>query len=138
MTTPSLWLEDINDALREIVRQIGRDKSGYKVVGCKLWPEKSPEAAGALLANCLNIHRPERLTPEQTFLLFRMVREAGYHAAKRWFDEATGYVPGEPMEPETERARLQREFISAVEHLGQIEKRLEQISAQPVALRVAR
>lgn len=125
MNQPALFIEDMQEALREIVRALG----GSKAVGPMLWPEKTPDSAAQLLANCLNANRPERLTPEQVFFLFAKARQIGFHAAKRWFDEATGYVPGEPMEPEDERAKLQRMTISAVQELALLTARLEKLNA---------
>ena len=40
-------------ALVEAVKALG----GSKVVGCKLWPEKAPDAAQRLLLDCLNDDR---------------------------------------------------------------------------------
>lgn len=118
-----LVLDSINDALIECVRALG----GTKKVGPILWPEKSVDAAARQLADCLNPERPAHLTPEQMTLLFMMARKANYHGAKRWFDEATGYVPGEPMEPEDERAKLMRAFNESVALQAQIAARMERL-----------
>lgn len=123
-----LVIESINDAVQEMVRCLG----GPKIVGKILWPEKGVEAAARQLADCLNTERAARLSPEQTVLLFAMSRQAGYHGAKRWFDESTGYVPGEPMEPEDERAKLQRQYIDSVTTAGQLVARLEKLGAGPM------
>lgn len=129
-----LVIESINDAVQEMVRCLG----GPKIVGKILWPEKSVEAAARQLADCLNPDRAARLSPEQIVLLFSMSRQAGYHGAKRWFDETTGYVPGEPMEPEDERAKLQRAAIDAISSLSGITARLEKLGAATTLKAVAR
>lgn len=134
MNQPALFLEDINDAMRELVRALG----GAKAVGPVLWPEKTPERAAADVNACLNQHRAEHFTPEQVVLLFQRARQAGFHAAKRWLDEATGYVPGEPIEPEDERAKLMRAFTDSVALQAQLVARLERLNAAPTLKAVAK
>ena len=67
-------------ALVEAVKALG----GSKVVGCKLWPEKAPDAAQRLLLDCLNDDRPAHLTPEHVVLILRLARQAGHHGAVGW------------------------------------------------------
>ena len=124
MNQPALFIDNMNAALAEIVRALG----GPKAVGCLLWPTKDPERAAEDVRACLNVHRAERFKPDHVFFLFRRAREAGFHAAKHWFDEATGYAPSEPLEPEDERAKLMRAFNESVALQAQIAARMERLS----------
>ncbi len=100
--TGQLFLESVYDALRAIVDRCG----GPKAVAARLWTSKNPDDARKLLLDCLNPARAEKLDPEQVIHLLRMAREADYHEAKHWLDEATGYQPSAPADPEIERDRL--------------------------------
>lgn len=114
--------EDETDALRELVRSLG----GTKDVGHKLRPDLTPERAGAWLKDCLNPDRPERLQPSQLFHLFRLGRSAGVDGPAQFILGNAGYQLV-PMEPEDEKARLQREYIEAVATLRRISDRLERV-----------
>lgn len=119
-----LFCEDIYDALRAIVQQLG----GAKVVGAKLWPHKSVEDARRLCLDCLNAERAEKFDPAQVVLLFRWSREANFHVAKHWFDAETGYKPAEPTSPSDELADLQRQFIASVHEQQTLVKRMERLA----------
>ncbi|WP_342049905.1 MULTISPECIES: hypothetical protein [unclassified Cupriavidus] len=121
MTQTALFYEDINDAFNEVVRACG----GAKVVASKLWPEKTPDAAHRLLLACLNESRIERLSPEHVLLLLKMGHERGCHAAMNFMAREIGYEDPKPIEPEDERARLQREFIEAQKAMTALAGRME-------------
>lgn len=123
MIEQALFHDSIHEALRDVVMACG----GYKAVGRRLWPEKSVEAAGRLLADCLNDARSERLAPEQVLLLLRMGREAGCHAAMAYLAGEAGYQ-AIPVEPEDEKAKLQREFIDAVGRMERLLAKADRIS----------
>lgn len=126
---PALFVESLTEALREVVRACG----GSKVVGAKLWPEKAPDAAARLLQDCLNEQRSEKLSPDQVLLLTRMGRERGCHAVMAYLAQECGYASPVPVEPEDERAQLQREYIDAVKALSALTHRLERVDASVVA-----
>lgn len=128
-----LVVEGVNDCMVEIVRALG----GAKKVGGILWPEKAAEQAHRLLLDCLNPDRPAHLTPEQMVLLLKLSRQAGFHNAKHWLDEETGYTPSEPMEPEDEWAKLQRAYVDSVSLQAKIAERMERLMP-PQMLRVAK
>lgn len=128
-----LFIADMDDALGEVVRFLG----GAKKVGPMLWPDKSMDQAQRLLLDCLNPDRPAHLTPAQTLFLFKLARQNNFHNVKRWFDQECGYIPSEPMEPEDERAKLQRLAIDAIAGLAHITERLERLGA-PTLMRVAK
>lgn len=122
-----LFFEDINEALREAVNILG----GAKRVGPLFWPEKTVEQAHSLLLACLNAERKERLTPEQVLLLLKWAREKGFHGAMHFICAEAGYR-AEPVDPEDERAKLQREFIAAVHEAKHLGDRLERLTQPPL------
>lgn len=134
MNQPPLFVESLADALREVVRACG----GSKPVGARLWPEKAPDAAARLLQDCLNDARPEKLSPDQVLLLARMGRERGCHAVLAFMAAECGYAPPQPVEPEDERAALQREYIEAVKVLAVLSTRLDRIDAAPASVTAIR
>jgi hypothetical protein len=123
VTQPSLFCESLADALREVVRACG----GSKPIGARLWPEKAPETAGRLLQDCLNDARPEKLSPEQVLLIARMGRERQCHAVMQYLARESGYADPQPIEPEDERAILQRQFIESTRLQAQLVDRLERL-----------
>lgn len=127
--TDRLFCEDINEALREIVNGLG----GPKKVGPLLWPEKTIEQAHSLLLACLNVERKEHLTPQQVTLLLREGRKVGCHVGVNFICDDAGYERPAPIEPEDELARLQREYIAAVNALRTLTPKIE-----AATLRVAR
>jgi len=94
--------EDLNDALRSLVSNLG----GTKMVAAKLWPEKSIQEARTLLSDCLNPTRREKLSPHQVLLLLRWGREAGYHTALAYICQSLGYDTPRPLSPKDEAALL--------------------------------
>jgi hypothetical protein len=97
----TLFIDDVYEALREAVRALG----GSKVVGHKLWPHQPVPQAARRLDDCLNRTRNDKLDPEQVLLILRWAREVGFHAAKHWLDEATGYMPSQPSDPKEQQDR---------------------------------
>lgn len=112
-------------ALVEAVKALG----GSKVVGCKLWPEKAPDAAQRLLLDCLNDDRPAHLTPEHVVLILRLARQAGHHGAVGWLLAELGYAPPVPVEPADVLGELQREFIAATRQMANMAARIERMQA---------
>ena len=75
------------DAVRGAVNALG----GAKQVGSRLWPDKSPDAAGRLLLDCLNAGRPEKLELTQVMRVLAWAREAGHHGPMQWICGEVGY-----------------------------------------------
>ena len=119
----SLFHESLADALRECISVCG----GLKSVGKLLWPEKDADIAGRLLADCLNDTKREKLSPEQVLLILRVAREKGCHAGMTFIARDLGYSDPQPIEPEDERAKLQREFIESTRSLARMAQRIEQL-----------
>ena len=87
--------------------------------------EKSADDAGRQLRHCLDPDRPEKLSLEQLALVLRMGREKGAHGAMTFLCRDAGYQDPVAVEPEDERAQLQREFIQAQQAMLQMAKRME-------------
>ena len=127
---PSLFHESLADALRECIAVCG----GLKNVGKLLWPEKEADIAGRLLADCLNEAKREKLSPEQMLLVLRLAKEKGCHAGMAFIARELGYGDPQPIEPEDEKAKLQREFIESTRALAKMAQRIEHLE-RPVTVR---
>lgn len=123
MDQEALFYETSNDALDACVKACG----GAKVVACRLWPDKTPDAAHRLLLACLNESRAEKLNPDQVIFVLKIARERGFHGGMNYFTREAGYEDPKPMEPEDERARLQREFIEAQKSMQRLADRMERV-----------
>jgi len=99
--------ECLHDALVECVKACG----GSKVVGHRLWPEKTVEAAQRHLLACLSEGKAERLTPEHLVMLLRMARDHGHHGGINYILQNLSYAPTTPIEPRDEAADLMRQVI---------------------------
>ena len=124
---PALFHESISDALRELVAALG----GTKAVGARMRPELPADHAGRWLADCLNDSRREHLTPEQLLWLLAEGRRAGHHGAIGWITSEVGYSVPEPIEPEDQRAKLQREYIEAARTMAKLAERIERTQPGP-------
>jgi hypothetical protein len=119
----SLFCESINEALKEAVKALG----GAKKVGQQLKPERLADDAGRWLSDCLNADRREKLDPEQVLWILRESRKVGCHTAMHFICDDAGYTKAAPLEPEDEKARLQREFIEATKQQTRNVERMEQL-----------
>jgi hypothetical protein len=120
MEQQPLFFEDFYDALRFLVQAGG----GAKRIGATLYPEKTPEAAGRCLMDCLNPGRHEKLDPEQLMVLLRLGHEAGCHVGVNYLCGHTGYSQPSPLDPQDEKAELQKRFIASVTELRQLASRI--------------
>lgn len=120
-----LFEESLESAIKTDIAALG----GAKVVGCRLWPEMDdrPDAAAIKLANCLNVDRKEKLDPKQVLWIKREAKKVGSFATVFYEMDDIGMSRPTPIEPEDEKAKLQREFITATQHMDQIMKRMERI-----------
>jgi hypothetical protein len=128
MEQGALFHESIYEALRATVAALG----GAKQTASQLWPEKPTDEANRLLLDCLNPDRAARLDPEKLLLLLKLARGRGVHNGIAWILSDLGYGPPIPVEPEDQRAELQREAIATVQKLDQIVTRLERVGASPI------
>lgn len=120
---PALFHETLLSALGEVIATLG----GAKTVGSALRPELGADAAGKWLSNCLNAEHPQNLHPEQVLFILREGRKAQSHAAINYLLREAGYADAQPIEPEDERAKLQRDFLQGVQHLSQLAARLDRV-----------
>jgi hypothetical protein len=81
------FYESPEDALRAAVQALG----GHKQVGAMLWPDRTPDNAGRLLADCVNPARAEKLELTQVLRIFLLARDKGFHEPFRWFATEAGY-----------------------------------------------
>lgn len=123
MDQQPLFFDDANDALRTVVQALG----GSKVIGAKLWPDKAPDAAGRLLADCLNPSKPEKLSLDQVLLLLRWGHDVGCHAGMQFLANEAGYAIT-PITPEAERDRLADAILEGARTLDRAVKAAERIS----------
>lgn len=123
MTQSALFYESLTDAIKEAVRVCG----GTKVVACQLWPEKSPDAAGRSLADCLNEHREARLSPDQLMMVARLARARGCHSILSYMAQETGYAAPIPVEPKDEAADLKRQYIESAKQMMRMAERIERL-----------
>lgn len=119
--------EDIDDALRDVVRDLG----GTKVVGHWLRPDLAPDQAGAWLKDCLNPERREKLSPRQVMAVLRRARDSGHHQLMEFMAADNGYAV-HPIDPRDELAELQRQFIAAVGQSKHIADRIEKLTQPPL------
>jgi hypothetical protein len=119
-------MEGLNQALIDCVKAAG----GSSIVGKKLYPEKSPEAAQRCLLDCLNEDRPAKLSPEQVLLVLRLARAKGHHGGIAFILADLGYAPTTPIEPKDEAAELQRQAAELLQAAERITARLERLQPQ--------
>jgi hypothetical protein len=118
---PRLHHEDLDDALSDLVQALG----GFKQVGPKLWPTMPQQDSAQRLRHCLNKSRREKLDHHETVQLLRWAREVGFHGAKFFIDDQTGYQRGDPLDPKDERLRAIEAVQSAAAELRRATEMLE-------------
>ena len=124
----SLHHESITDALREVIQAAG----GAKVVGSKMFPDMTVDHAAGRIRDCLNHDRRERFTPEQVMMILRIGHSVGCHAAMAFMAREAGYADPQPVEPEDEVARLQREYVEATKALLGMASKIDALQSRVV------
>jgi len=81
------FFESPEQALEACVQHVG----GAKAVGVMLWPDKTVDNARTYLLACLNADRPEKLSMSQMIMVFRLAKQAGYHAGFEFFAHECEY-----------------------------------------------
>lgn len=125
-----LFITDVYDALGDIVRALG----GPKAVGLAMKPEKTGEDAAGWVKDCLNRNRREKFDAEQILWLLKKGREVGCHEPINWICTQAGYSIPEPIEPESELAKLLREYIELEGRRSGLQPKIDELRAR---LRVA-
>lgn len=116
-----LFCDSLADAIRAVVLALG----GNKRVGNLLWPSLPADEAGRKLAHCLNPDKREKLSPEDFMLILREARKVNCHAGFAYIAHECGYADPVPLEPDDERAALQREFVETGKTLRSLLARME-------------
>ena len=123
MSQAALFHESITDAMREVIQALG----GTKSVASRMRPEMPPDHAGRWLADCLSAERREKLSPDQVLWLGREGRRIGCHALAYYLFRDLGYADPVPIDPDDEKARLEREFIEAAKSMQAMADRLTRL-----------
>lgn len=119
-------IETFNDALIECVKAAG----GSKVVGPKLFPEKSVEVAQRQLLACMNPDRPEKLSPDQAVLVMQLATNAGSDVGIAYLCKTLSYSMPTRIQPEDEKAILMRELIQSQKEQAERTERLLELIAK--------
>ena len=120
----ALWHDTIEDALRDVVQVLG----GPKRVAADLWPGKAPSDAARHLNHCLDPDRPEKLALGEFVLLLSKGSEAECHTAMHFLADAAWYERPQRKDPETEKEKLQREYMQAVSRMEGLVARMQKLS----------
>lgn len=124
-----LEIESLNEAIIDCIKATGTSKE----YGAMLWPEKPIKDAQNLLLACLNTERPEKLSPDQAMLILRIAKEKGCHFGIEFICAQLGYSTPTPIEPEDEKAKLMRDFITAQKAMTQLAEKLSHVGLRAVA-----
>lgn len=116
------FYEGPEDALRAAVQALG----GAKQIGTQLWPDKTPDAAGRLVQDCLNPSRAEKFDVTQVMFVLRKAKEAGVHGPFMWFAGEVGY-DARPVTKAEEADRLTTVVEQASKTLAAAVAQLERI-----------
>lgn len=116
-----MWHDTLSDALRAVVEAVGP-----KRVAGELWRLKPVRDAHRRLLHRLDDERDEKLAIAEIEHILKLGRECGVHTAVAYIGQTCGYE-FTPVEPEDERAKLQREFVEATKTLEVLAKRIERV-----------
>lgn len=119
-----MFVEDYNDAIRAAVQALG----GFKRVGAELKPDLAADAAGRWLADCLNPEKRDILPPSALAWIRRKARAESCHILASFELQDAGYAPPQPIEPEDERAALQRDFVKAIRTAELLAAKLQKVT----------
>lgn len=121
-----LFITDIYDALGDLVRAAG----GPKAVGQMLKPEMPSDEAAGWVKNCLNRNRREKFEAEHFLWLLKRGREVGCHDPIAFICHEAGYTAPQPVEPESELAKLLREYVETGKRLVTLQPKIEELRAK--------
>ncbi len=122
--THNMFIETLEEALREAVTALG----GAKKVGSIFKPEMLSADAGNWLNDCLNPKKRDKLSYAQIMWILREARSVGFHSAINFICHDSGYSNPQPVEPESEQAKLMREFIEATKQQSRNVARMEELA----------
>ncbi|MGB0972281.1 MAG: hypothetical protein ACPGVG_15175, partial [Mycobacterium sp.] len=127
VTQEELWHETLEDALKSVlIASFGKgwaQKAAHAMYG-----QVDVIAKGKWLEKALNVERSEKLAPSDIEWILRKGRDIGCHTGMAYIARACGYADPVPVDPEDERAELQRAFLSSVKAQKDILKRMEALA----------
>lgn len=127
MDQPALFHESIYDALNDCVRALG----GAKQVGHTLWPDLQMERARTRLLDAINPERDQKLDPGQVLWVISEAAKAGCLAGVTYINRECRCADPQPIEPEDERAALQRQFVEQSKAMQQLAQRMTRVGMLP-------
>lgn len=119
-----LWYDSIDEAIRQDVHFLG----GSKKVGAMLRPELEITKASEWLMACLNPERREKLDINQYTLIMKEAKQNGSLNALTQILRDCECADPIPLEPDSEKARLQKQFVKSVADMKSILAQLDGIS----------
>lgn len=119
--------DDVNEVVRSLVAALG----GAKVIGPRLFPQKSPDAAARYLLDCLNPNRDHDIGTEGFVTLLKWAREAGIHLGMHWLCDELHYARPQTIEPEDHAAEILRRVDFARDELKVLLTQLERLPRAP-------
>ena len=126
---PAMFHESLNDALREVIDAMG----GPKRVGAQMRPEKTPDAAGRWVLDCLNLDRDARFDPDQVLWVIREGRRVGCHAGARFLMREAGYAEPVPVDAADQVQKLVETIEGASDTLNNALAALERLRASNIS-----
>jgi hypothetical protein len=126
-----MFVEDYPEAIRAAVQALG----GFKRVGTELKPDLAADAAGRWLADCLNPEKRDILPLSALAYIRRRAREKGCHILAAFEAQESGYAPPVPLNPEDERAKIEREFVMHLKGAREMVDRMERLQRDHTVLR---
>lgn len=131
MQQEKLWYDRPEEALRDLIVGIGLAEGNspkqnpYKTVGAMLFPDKSCDDAGRLVSHWCNPDRAEKPSLTELLFLMRKGHEHNVHLFMGYIATEVGYMEPVPINPDDQKALLQREYIEAVNRLDRISARIK-------------
>lgn len=113
------FYESAEDATQHAIRSSGK---APKAIASALWPSLAQASAYARLMNALNPDKAEKLTADEHAFIAEF---CGQFDFLHYLAHRLSHSRPEPVAPEDQHARLQREFVAAVQHLSVLQKQLD-------------
>lgn len=132
MLTDRLFCETVEEAIDEVAKANG----GRKKTAVELWPSMGIREAHNRMDACLNPERREKFDPAEITWFIKLGRAVGCHSIMRHFSQEGCYAEPVPVDPETEKDKINRELIQTGKQIKRLMDRLDKLD-QPTGLRVA-
>ena len=124
MTPQPLWHDTFESALADTLIAV-YGKGWWKKAAGDMCSTEDPTDKGKWLQKALDPTRAEKLGINDILWILKRGREHGIHTAMFYLTNDCNYTQPTPIEPEDQRAILQRDFIDAVDRLEIIKKQWE-------------